>query len=142
MASFYSNRPLASKRKTNPLLKFPNQAWIQFTIRNRLSGVLVVGVSEIAKKNELFGALVASLPLLSIAALLWLYHDTGDTEKVAIFSQDIFWLVLPSLLFFVSLPLLLRKGVQFWPSFCIALTLTVVAYWVGLRLFSGEEAWL
>jgi hypothetical protein len=90
MASFYSNRPLASKRMTNPLLKFPNMAWIQFTIRILLSGGLVVGVSEVAKKNELFGALVASLPLLSIAALLWLYHDTGDTGKSCHFQPRYF----------------------------------------------------
>ncbi len=90
-------------------------AWLTLTLRILLSGGLVVGVSELAKKNEVFGALVASLPILSIAALLWLYYDTGDAGKVAIFSQSIFWLVIPSLLFFLTLPLLLRRGLEFWP---------------------------
>ena len=113
-------------------------AWLQLTLRILLSGGLVVGISELAKKNEIFGALVASLPLLSIAALLWLYYDTGDTVKIAIFSQSVFWLVLPSLLFFVTLPVLLRKGLEFWPSFSTAVFLTVTAYFFGIYLFAGE----
>ena len=112
--------------------------WLTLSLRILLSGGLVVGVSELAKKNEVFGALVASLPILSIAALLWLYYDTGDAGKVAIFSQSIFWLVIPSLLFFVTLPLLLRRGLEFWPSLGIALFLTVAAYLFGLYFYSGE----
>jgi hypothetical protein len=37
--------------------------------------LVVAGISEIAKPSSLFGALVASLPLTSLLAFLWLYLD-------------------------------------------------------------------
>ena len=67
-------------------------------------------VSELAKRSSFWGAALASLPLTSLLAFVWLYLDTGDIQKVSSLSQGIFWLVLPSLLLFVVLPLLLRSG--------------------------------
>lgn len=59
-----------------------------------LSADVLVAVAEIAKLNSLWAALVASLPLTSLLAFVWLYLDTRDTQKVAALSGDIFWLVL------------------------------------------------
>lgn len=108
--------------------------WWQLAVRVVVSGLVVVGASELAKKHELTGALIASLPLLSIAAIIWLHTDTGDSEKVADFAQGIFWMVIPSLLLFLSLPWLLMRGWDFWPSLGIASLLTVVGYLAGLFL--------
>jgi hypothetical protein len=83
------------------------------TIKVLLTSVLVVAVSEAAKRSALFGAIIASIPLTSVLAMIWLYVDTGDTEKVARLATGIFWLVLPSLVLFLALPLLLRAGVDF-----------------------------
>ena len=93
-----------------------------------ISALVIVAVSEIAKRSTLFGALVASLPLTSILALVWLYQDTKDTTRVATLSSEILWLVVPSLLLFVLLPILLKRGVNFYPALGIAAACTAVAY--------------
>ena len=74
---------------------------------------LIIAISEIAKRSSFFGALLASVPLVSVLAMIWLYIDTKDTAKVTALSNSVFWLVLPSLALFVSLPLLINKGLNF-----------------------------
>lgn len=98
------------------------------TLKVLLTSVLVVAVSEAAKRSALFGAVIASIPLVSVLAMIWLYVDTGDVEKVARLAAGIFWLVLPSLVLFVTLPLLLRAGVDFYVSLGASIALTVGAY--------------
>jgi hypothetical protein len=101
---------------------------MEFLIRLAVTSLLVVAVAEVAKRSTLLGALVASLPLTSLLAMVWLYLDTHDTARVAALSAGIFWLVLPSLVLFVALPLLLRHGVGFWPGLGVSVALTVAAY--------------
>lgn len=115
-------------------------AWMQLAIRVLLSGGLIVGASEIAKKNDVFGALLASLPLISIFAMIWLYNDTGDTEQIATFSKDIFWLVIPSLVLFLTLPVFLQREIDFWPALSISIVLTISGYFIGLKVLSGSSS--
>jgi hypothetical protein len=98
------------------------------TLKVLITSVLVVAVSEAAKRSSLFGALLASLPLVSVLAFIWLYVETGDTEKIASLAQGIFWLVLPSLVLFLALPFLLRQGLSFYPSLFVSIGLTAGAY--------------
>ena len=102
------------------------------TVKVLLTSVLVVAVSEAAKRSALFGAVIASIPLTSVLAMIWLYVDTGDTEKVARLANGIFWLVLPTLVLFASLPVLLRSGVDFYASLAVSIALTVAAYFAML----------
>lgn len=73
-----------------------------------ISASLIVVISELAKRSSVLGAIVASVPLTSVIAMIWLYHDTADTAKVIALASNIFWLVLPSLVLFISLPILLK----------------------------------
>ena len=93
-----------------------------------LSGIIVMMVSEIAKRSPSFGALVASLPLISVLGMIWLWRDTGDTERLAAHAQATFWYVLPSLPMFLVLPLLLRGGVPFWAALVLCVLLTAGLY--------------
>jgi F0F1-type ATP synthase assembly protein I len=93
-----------------------------------LSAALIVAVAEIAKRSTLLGAVIASLPLTSVLAMIWLYQDTKDAQRVADLSGEIFWLVLPSLLLFIVLPLLIRRGMSFYPALGIACACTVIGY--------------
>ena len=95
-----------------------------------VSASIVLAVSEIAKRSTLFGALVASLPLTSILALIWLYQDTKDVNRVATLSSEILWLVIPSLILFIVLPLLLKRGVAFYPALSAAALCTALGYLV------------
>jgi len=101
---------------------------LQTTIKVLLTSVLVVAIAEAGKRSSLLGAILASLPLTSLLAIVWLYADTRDSEKIASLTTSIFWLVLPSLILFVVLPLMLRRGIAFAPSLAISCALTVTGY--------------
>lgn len=99
------------------------------------SAALIVAISELAKRSGWLGSLLASLPTISLLAIVWLYLDTRDTEKIANLSSGIFWLVLPSLSFFIALPLLLRMKLNFWLSLAIALAIMFACYLLMVALF-------
>lgn len=100
----------------------------QYSAKIAISALLIVAVSEIAKRSSFWAAALASLPITSLLAFIWLYVETGDTGKIAALSQGVFWLVLPSLVLFLVLPLLLRAGWGFWPSLAAASSATALAY--------------
>jgi hypothetical protein len=101
-----------------------------------LSAAVLVMVSEIAKRSTVWAALLASLPLTSLLAFVWLYIDTRDTQKVAALSGDIFWLVIPSLALFPALAALLRYGVSFWLAMAGAVAITLLAYAITLHFLN------
>ena len=93
---------------------------------------LIIAVAEISKHSSVIGGLVASVPIISVLAMIWLYMDTQDVEKVTLLSKSIFWLVLPSLSLFFSLPVLLNHGVGFWTALGISLVLMFGCYYLML----------
>jgi len=101
-----------------------------------LTAFLVVAIAEIAKRSTFAGAVLASIPITSVLAMVWLYADTGDTEKVAGLASGIFWLVLPSLALFIALPLLLRAGWPFGASLAAATALTAVCYFAMVAILA------
>jgi hypothetical protein len=101
---------------------------VYYAVKVLLSAVLIVLVTEIAKRSTLAGALIASVPLTSVLAFVWLYWDTRDAARVAGLSIDIFWLVIPSLALFIALPLLIRLGWGFWSSLVASMAVTVACY--------------
>jgi hypothetical protein len=106
-------------------------AVLYLVIKAAISGVIVAAVSEIARRYPGWGGLVASLPLTSLLAMIWLFRDTHEPERVAELSVSTFWFFLPSMPLFIALPLLLRSGVAFWISMalCVAGTLALYAAW-------------
>lgn len=102
---------------------------IQYIIKTLLSLVVIVSVSEIAKRSSLIGGILVSLPLVSLLAIIWLWIDTKSKIKVAELSHSIFWLVIPSLVLFISLPMLLKK-LDFGWAMLISCSLTVIAYYL------------
>ena len=102
---------------------------MQPVVKILLSALLIYAVGEFAKRSSLFGAIIASLPIISILAMIWLWHDTHDAIRIARLSRGIFWLVLPSLVLFALLPpLLLRWNLAFSLALGIASGATVVCY--------------
>lgn len=89
-----------------------------------ISALIIVAVSEIAKRSPAMAALLASLPLISVLGMIWLWRDTPDPQKMAAHAEATFWYVLPSLPMF----LLIRRGVDFYPALGAGLVLTVLLY--------------
>ena len=107
---------------------------IYYILKVLLSSVTIVAISEISKRSTLIGSILASIPIVSLLAFVWLYIDTKDTAKIADLSQGIFWLVIPSLLFFILFPILLKKNIEFWMSLGISLAIMIIGYFVMLYL--------
>lgn len=97
-------------------------------LKAALSGLLIAAASEVARRWPGWGALIVSLPLVSILAMLWLWRDTGDPVRLAAHSEATFWFVLPSLPMFLLIPLMLRQGWSFWAALAAGCMLTIVLY--------------
>ena len=108
----------------------------QYALKIALSALILVAIAEVAKRSTFWAAALASLPLTSLLAFVLLYLDTGDVQKVAALCSGIFWLVLPSLLLFVLLPILLRGGLGFWFSLAASIAATALAYLGMIKLLS------
>ena len=104
-------------------------------IKAAISGVLVAAASEVARRWPGWGALIVSLPLVSVLAMIWLWRDTSDKARLAAHAEATFWFVVPTLPMFLLIPLLLRQGTSFWLALLAGCVLTVALYsamiWVG-----------
>ena len=99
-----------------------------------LTAGLIVFISEVVKRSSFFGALLISLPLTSLVVMAWLYIETGDQQRVAALSFSVFWLILPSLVLFLVLPLLIKLGWGFWLSLALAILATTACYGMMLTM--------
>lgn len=99
-----------------------------FLVKILITAVLVGAISELGKRSSLAGALLASLPLTSLLALMWLYRDTGDAVQAAQMARGVFWLVLPSLALFLVFPAAVKAGWAFWPALGAGAGATLAAY--------------
>src|SRR6266487_4065683 len=97
-------------------------------IKAGISGMLVAIASEVARRWPGWGALIVSLPLVSVLTMIWLWRDTANPERVAAHVGATFWFVLPSLPMFVLMPLLLRQGYSFWLALAVGCALTIALY--------------
>ena len=105
-----------------------------YIVKVVISAILIVAISEISKRSSLVGAVLASVPLVSVIAMIWLYIDTRDVDRVAGLASGVFWLVLPSLALFLALPLLLRNGFNFSLSMTLSILITIGCYWLMIAL--------
>ena len=101
---------------------------LYLVIKAGLSGIIIAIVSEVARRYPGWGALIASLPLVSILGMIWLWRDTHDVTRMAAHAEATFWFVLPSLPMFLLVPMLLRRGIAFWPALTAGCVLTVFLY--------------
>lgn len=111
---------------------------MHYAIKILVTTLLIVLISEISKRSTLIGATLASVPLVSVLAMIWLYIDTRDVAQVSALSRSIVWLVIPSLVLFLMLPALLERGYNFYLSLAGSIGMTAVAYSgmiVGARYF-------
>src|ERR1700761_7523915 len=102
-----------------------------------ISGGLIAVASTLAKRYPGFGALIASLPLVSVLGMMWLWSEKPDVENMAAHAGATFWYVLPSLPMFLLIPAMLRHGVGFWFALLAGCALTIALYtamtWLGPR---------
>ena len=99
-----------------------------------IGGILIWLATEFGKRSGKLGGLVLSLPMTSLIALLWLWFETRDVAKVAETAKETLIFVLPSFVFFITLPLMLGKQIQFYVSFSVSIVLTLIAYFIFFKI--------
>ncbi len=97
-------------------------------LKAALSGVIVAAVSETAKRYPGFGGLIASLPLVSVLGMIWLWRDTHDPARMAAHVSGTLWFIAPSIPMFVLIPAMLKRGLGFWPSLAAGCLVTMLLY--------------
>jgi F0F1-type ATP synthase assembly protein I len=97
-------------------------AWL--IIKYLLTSAVVVGVSELAKRSDRLGGLIAALPMVTVLALIWLHLENQPQEKIANHAWYTFWYVVPTLPMFLAFPVLLPR-IGFWPALAACVVLTV-----------------
>jgi len=96
-----------------------------------LSALLIWAISEIGRRSTSSAALLASLPFISILSMIWMYHDSHDVARIALFSWSVIWYVVPSLILFALLPpLLTRWNVPFYAALFLASAATVAGFFM------------
>ena len=107
---------------------------VYYLLKILITAIVVVIVSEIAKRSSLLAGLIASIPLTSFLAFIWLYWETKDSKKVADLSYSIILMIIPSLTFFIVLPFVIKLQSSFVISMIVATFSTIVAYWLFVVL--------
>lgn len=92
-----------------------------------LTAIVVVLVSELAKRSDRLGGFVAALPMITVLTLIWLQVEGQSQDKIANHAWYTFWYVLPTLPMFLAFPWLLPR-LGFWPSLLACALLTVVCF--------------
>ena len=109
-------------------------AW--YIIKIALTAIVIVVVSEISKRLPLLGSLIASLPLISVLGMIWIYQETKDNQKLISHAEGTFWYVLPSLPMFLVMPWMMKKGISFYLSLGTGILLTIILYVLMTKLLS------
>ena len=107
---------------------------VYILIKTLITAVVVVAVSEIARRSSLFAGLIASIPLVSFLAIIWLYWETKDSQKIVDLSYSIILMIIPSLTFFIVLPFVMKLQSSFVISMIVATVSTIIAYWLFILL--------
>ena len=103
-------------------------------IKILISAILIALISEVSKRSTFFGAVLASIPLVSVMAMIWLYIDTNDSLQVVQLSKGIFWLVIPSLVLFITFPFFIRLQFSFYTALSAAIFVMVVTYFITIAV--------
>ena len=100
-------------------------AWL--VTKYLITAAVVVLISEVAKRSDKLGGLVAALPMVTFLALIWLYVEKQPAEKISNHAWYTFWYVVPTLPMFQAFPLLYDR-IGFWPTMAACVGITIVCF--------------
>ena len=106
-------------------------------LRALISGVIIALASTIARRQPALGAIIVSLPLVSVLSMIWLWRDDPDPEGMARFVESTFWYFLPTMPMFLAIPAMLRSGVGFPLALLAGCALTVLLF-VAMTYVAGR----
>jgi hypothetical protein len=104
-----------------------------------IAAATVVAVSEISGRFPRLGAMLLSLPVISILAFVFSWVRHRDLEAVSQMARETLVLVPLGLVFFVPLAFAGRLNLSYWSAFALGVVLDaiVIGAWLRLRLLSS-----
>ena len=105
-----------------------------FVFKTLATALLIAGISEISKRFTFLASVLASLPLTTVLVFTWIYVEQKDLPKISVMSMEVFFLVIPSLVFFLILPLLFKAGLGFFSAILVDVCFTFAVYIFYIRL--------
>lgn len=105
-----------------------------YAVKVILSALLIVGITEISKRSTFLGGILVAIPLVSFISFIWIYLESKDVVRIASLSTSIFWMVLPSLPFFILFPFLLNKNINFLLSLTISTAVMFLLYLMMVQI--------
>ena len=108
--------------------------WI--ILKYLLTAGVVVLISEVAKRSDRLGGLIAALPLVTVLALIWLYVENQSSEKISNHAYYTFWYVLPTLPMFLIFPYLLKKF-GFWITLSLSMVITLIIFYIFAKVIKS-----
>ena len=99
--------------------------------RAAIAAVTIVAVSEVAQRLPRLGALLLTLPVVSIIAFTMTWTQHRDLATISRLAKETLVLVPLGLPFFVLLALAERWGISFWTAvaFGILLATATIGVW-------------
>ena len=110
--------------------------WIIF--KYAITSGMVVLISEVAKRSDKLGGLIAALPMVTVLTMIWLFMENQSSEKIANHAWYTFWYVVPTLPMFLAFPWLLKR-MGFWPTMVTSIIITLVSFYLFARLVKSWE---
>lgn len=107
-----------------------------FIFKTLSTALIIAGITEVSKRSSFLGAVFTSLPLTSLLVFLWIYLENKNTEQITKMSWEVLGLIIPSLLFFIVLPICLKRGFHFYSSLSFSVLVTAAGYFIYLKLSS------
>ena len=109
-------------------------SWVFDAGKIGLTALIIFAVVQVSERNTLLAAVIASVPIVSVLAMMWMNHEGQSTAEIAGFAKDIVWLLLPSLLMFIVIPLLIEQGWEFYPALGAGLMTTILGYFLMIQI--------
>ena len=101
---------------------------VMLIVKYLFTAGIIVLVSEVAKRTDLVGALIASLPFVTIMVMFWLWYEGQGAEKISNHAFYTFWYVIPTLPMFLVMPAMMNRGINFWWSLLAGVATTIVMF--------------
>ena len=116
------------------LLNSHHMSWALDAGKIGLTALIIFAVVQGSERNTLLAAVLASVPIVSVLAMIWMNHDGQSAEEISGFAKDIAWLLIPSLLIFIVMPLLIERGWEFYPALGAGLLTTILGYFLMIQI--------
>jgi len=108
-------------------------SWMLDAGKIGLTALIIFAVVQVSERNTLLAAVLASIPIVSVLAMMWMNHEGQSATEIAGFAKDIVWFVIPSLLLFIVMPFLIERGWEFYPALGAGLVTTVLGYFLMVQ---------